>query len=469
VKTRTVWDLTSLRIGAFLILALIYFVWAAMTFYEAPRLTPWDFQAFWGGGKALVLGHDPYDQNVLLHLGVNAQFRSPIYLAEFFQPVALLPLMRAKVLWTVFNVVAGAIVALTVLRLSKVTITVTSALIAFALLIAFEPYTGAIFLGQTDILVLLSLSLSWLLLERNKLFLAGVVFCVGAINPELIAGVGLYYLYRSVWRREYALLRGMLAGGLVLAIGLVYHLPYFVEWITAALPLAQSSAVGDPLQMTVMHVAATFIGILRLPVNVTLTAKEVAGIVIAASCLTAIYLWHRSKGKALELDMAIAAVLTLLCVTFAFHQDFLILVLVAPSLVTLARRDFSVDKVAFLTVCASTFFFSCLLGHINNGPYKFQLLFYYVAPFLAGAIALTQVRTSVSVARKWIPWIGVLCAFSIAGSFLPQIMGLQITVYETGGIFLGLIAFMIGMWRWHPTLQPAAAIKTGVLQPEGKV
>ncbi len=459
----------NMRTYAFFVLSLIFFAWAAITFYEAPRLTPWDFQVFWGGGKALNFGVDPYQKAALQRLGINAEFISPIYLAEFFQPIALLPVMKAKMLWTGFNVLGGAVVALTMLKLSRLTITLQSALVAFGLLIAFEPYTGVIFLGQTDVLVLLSLSLSWLLLDRNRRFLAGVVFCLGAVNPHVIAGVGLYYLYRSIWRREYTLLLGMLSGGLVFAIGVLYHLPYFVEWMTVVLPLAQNKAVGDPLQMTILHVVVTLLGSLLRVDIATLAAKVIAGLIIVASCIWAIRMWHRSRGQSLELDMAIAVVLTLICITFAFHQDFLILVLVVPSLVSLERGGLPVDKVAFLMVCASTFFLSCQLGHISHGPDEFRLPFYYFAPFLAGALAFTQVQLSATVSRKWLPWIGVLCAFSLAGSFLPQLMGVQITVYETGIIYLGLIAFMGGMWLWHPILQPAAVIAVDALKRVDRV
>lgn len=149
--------------------------------------------------------------------------------------------------------------------------------------------------------------------------------------------------------------------------------------------------------------------------------------------------------------MPIAVVLTLIASPFAFHQDFLLCVLVAPSLLEMLQRSVSVHKVACLVLCASTVFFSSLTGFISEGVYENRLPFYSYAPLLCMSMLVLHIKTTQSL-YKMLPWLMAFALLSLAGSYLPQIFGIRIIQYETVGIFLGLFLFMGGLWRWHPAL-----------------
>ena len=443
------------RRNAFIGLALLFFVGALATCYLAQRLTPWDFIAFWGAGKALNAGLDPYAPATWRQLAIPAGFYSPIFLGLLFQPIAaLLPaLYTAKLVWTVGNIVGGVALSLMLMRLSGVRITWTSALIGIALLFAFEPFTGGvIYLGQTDVLVVLATAVSWLLLEQRRRFLAGFVFCVGATNPHLILGIGVYYLYRAIFRREYALLLGLLTGGAsLLAICLLYF-NYTLEWVTRVLPAKQIEAAFSPTQLTVLHLVVDVGAYAGIPTSLLVRLGEGVTVLLAlVVLLLAVRIWRRSNGRATPIEMAAAVTLSVVSTTFAYHQDLLVCALLAPSIVYVWRHTYSIDQSAFLAVCASTFLFSSLTGLINDGVYEHRLPFYAVAPALVGLMMLTQLRASRWIYRRLAVWGTILLAFSLAGDLLPVVVGLWVTQLEIVVFFLGLLAFLRGAYLFAVT------------------
>jgi hypothetical protein len=440
----------TVRTTLFLLIALFFFYEAFKTFSYSPTLTPWDFQAFWGGARALNLGLDPYAPSTLRQLSNPAPFANPLFLAEMLQPLAHLPLMTAKMIWTGLNFIEAAATIVILFSLSKIKLTPQSFILGAALLMAFEPFSGTIYLGQTATLVVLALALSWLFLEQRRLFLAGLVCCLGATNPYMITGVGLYYLYRSLWKHEYKLLLGMATGGALLVATFLIHPSYSKDWFTTFLSGEAHSEAQDLLQITLVHLFTYFLG------NVPLLATILSLVIGFIACAFSLIIWSKSGGRSVALDMAIAIVLTVIASPFDFHQDLLIIVLVAPSLLLLLQQGVSVNKVAFLFLCASTFLFSSLTGFIDRGVYEFRLPFYYYAPFLSIAMLLLATKTTQSFS-KHLPWLTAFTVLSLVGSYLPQDFGIPIIQYEKIGIFIGLFLFMVGMWRWHPALASHSA------------
>lgn len=431
---------------------LAFSAWAIYTCLEASQFSPWDFAAFWGAGKALNVGLDPYLRSTVLRLGVPAGFFSPIFLAMIFQPIAALfpALMQAKLVWTACNIVGGAALSLILVRLSGLRVTLRSYLVATALLVAFEPFTGTMQLGQTDILVVLAVAASWLLLEHRRDFLAGVTFCCGASNPHLILGIGVYYLYRAIFRRQYRLLLGLLVGGIPVVATSVLYLGYTIEWITRVLPPKQAVAAPDVKQITILHLATVYAPRLGIPGAYALRAGEVITTLVTLLALGAcVLIWHRGKGRSTAIEMGAAVVLTVVAATFAYHQDLLLLVLIGPSLVAVWRDTCSIAKVGYLAVCASTFLFSSLTGLIAYGTYEFRLPFYAIAPFVAGALLLTQLRPSRSAVTRAIPWAVALAGLSVAGDLLPTLVGIHVIQIEITLILLGLLAYLLAIWRWY--------------------
>jgi hypothetical protein len=448
----------TVRNTLFLLIALFFFYEAFRTFTLSPLLTAWDFQAFWGGARALNLGLDPYDPSTLHKLSNPAPFANPLFLAEMLQPLAHLPLMAAKMIWDGLNFIEAAVTIVILLHVSKMKLTPQSFILGAALLMAFEPFSGTIYLGQTATLVVLALALSWLLLEQRRLFLAGLVFCLGATNPYMITGVGLYYLYRSFWKREYKLLLGMAAGGALLVATFLIHPSYSKDWFTTFLSGEAHSEAQDMLQITLVHLFTYFLGNLPHAANYAPLLATIISLVIGfIACVFSIKIWSKSGGKSAALDMAIAVVLTVIASPFDFHQDLLIIVLVAPSLLMLLQqRSISVNKVAFLFLCASTFLFSSLTGFIDRGVYEFRLPFYYYAPFLSIALLLLAAKTTQPF-YKHLPWLTAFTLLSLVGSYLPLDFGIPIIQYEKIGIFIGLFLFIVAMWRWHPALTSSSA------------
>ncbi len=443
----------SVRTTLFLLIALFFFYEAYRTFSRSPLSTPWDFQAFWGGARALNLGLDPYDPNTLRQLSNPAPFANPLFLAEMLQPLAHLPLMTAKMIWTGLNFIETAATIVILLALSKIKLTPLSFLLSAALLMAFEPFSGTILLGQTATLVVLALALSWLFLEQRRFFLAGLVFCLGATNPYMITGVGLYYLYRSLWKREYTLLLGMATGGALLVVTFLIHPSYTKDWFTTFLSGEAHAEAQDLLQITLVHLFTYSLSNLPHAANYAPLLATIISLLIGfIACVFSIMIWSKSRGRCVALDMAIAIVLTVIASPFDFHQDLLIIVLVAPSLVLLLQQGVSVNKVAFLFLCASTFLFSSLTGFIAGGVYEHRVPFYTYAPFLSIAMLVLFHTKTPQAFRALLPWLAAFALFSLAGSYLPQLLGIGIIQYEAVGIFLGLFLFMVGMWRWHPAL-----------------
>lgn len=249
----------AMRNTLFLLVASVFFYEAYWTFSRSPLFTPWDFEAFWGGARALNLGLDPYNPRNLQALSIQAPYVSPLFLAELLQPLAHLPLMTAKMIWTALNFLEAAATIVILLSLSKIKLTLQSLILGTTLFMAFEPFSGTIYLGQTDILVVLALALSWRCLEHRRLFLAGLVVCLGATNPHLITGIGLYYLYRSLRRREYRLLIGMAAGGAALLASLLVHVSYSKEWLTTILLAKEHTEVSTLFQITLIHAFTYFL------------------------------------------------------------------------------------------------------------------------------------------------------------------------------------------------------------------
>lgn len=443
------------RRNVFIGLALLFFVGALLTCYVAQRLTPWDFIAFWGAGKALNAGLDPYAPATWRQLAIPAGFYSPIFLGLLFQPIAaLLPaLATAKLVWTAGNVLGGVALSLILMRLSGVRITRTSAVIGVALLFAFEPFTGGvIYLGQTDTLVVLATAASWLLLEQRRRFLAGLVFCVSATNPHLILGIGVYYLYRAIFRREYTLLLGLLTGGAALLAICLLYFQYTLEWVTRVLPAKQLEAAFSPTQLTILHLVVDVGSPLGLPASSLVRAGEgVTALLALVVFVVAVRLWRRGNGRAMPIEMAAAVVLSVVSTTFAYHQDLLICALLAPAIVYVWRHTYSIDQTAFLVVCASTFLLSSLTGLINDGMYEHRLPFYAAAPVLVGLMMLTRLRPSRWLYQRLAPWAATLLAFSLAGDLLPVALGMWVTQLEIMIFFVGMLTFLRGAYRFAVT------------------
>lgn len=449
----------------FAALASAIFTWAIPVFFLMAQFSPWDFIVFWGAGQALNAGLDPYQINVAQIPGRPVPFFSPIFIAEFFRPVAALvpSVMEAKLIWTAINVVGGAALCIILVRLSGLRMRARSIILAAALLVSFEPFFAVMALGQTDILIVLAVAGSWLLIESRRLFLAGLVFCVGASNPHLILGVGVYYLYRALVRRELRLLLGMGTGALGLVLSSALYPAYSVEWLTRVLPATQVTTAHDPLQITLIQLTATYSSIAGLSPGQGVRLGSLVTIVIAAlSLIAAVMVWRR--GASMAIDMSAAVVLSLVATTYAFHQDYTVLALLGPSLVTVWRETGSIRRVSYLVVCGATLLFSSIPGLFGFGEPNYWLSVYNGWPLLTGALALSQLSMRPALLRQALPSAGLLLALTFMGDFLTLIDLTWMRALDVTLILLGLLGYLFAIWLWYGRPSPTKDVRdeTGV-------
>lgn len=452
-------EMRSVRIGSgdrsrnllFVTLASAILIWAVLAYFVAVQFAPWDFVVFWGAGQALNAGLDPYQVSVAQGSGLPEPFFSPIVLAEFFRPfAALLPsVMEAKLVWTAINVLGGAALCMILVRLSGLRMSIRSAILAATLLVAFEPFTAAMVLGQTDILVVLTIAVSWLLIESKRLFLAGVVFCLGACNPHLILGVGVYYLYRAIFRREPRLLLGMGTGAIGLVLCSALYPAYTVEWLTRVLPATQARSAHNAFQITLIQLAEAYSAIGGLSHSQGLRIGGLVTAIIAAlSLVAAVMIWRRGNGQAMAIDMSAAVALSLGATTYAFHQDYLLLALLAPSVVRVWRDSRSVRRAGYLVICGATLLFSSIPGLVGFGEPNYRLSLYYGWPLLTGALALIQLNAKPALLRQALPSAGALLTLTFAGDFLTMIDLPRMRTLDVTLILLGLLGYLFAIWRW---------------------
>ncbi|WAH39890.1 DUF2029 domain-containing protein [Alicyclobacillus fastidiosus] len=317
-----------------------------------------DFQMFWTGARALDLGLDPYKPEswqIVFPSGSNGlEYFSPIFLAELQSPLGLLGIHSAKLIWNFASLLIILFVLGLLLKMSKVKQRFGYLAIAFAVL-TFNPIIFMFGNGQTDALVLLGIVLSMYLLESGRSFLAGLSLCIGGVNPHLIVGVAVYYVLRSVMKRDFQLFLGMLSGGAFLFAVSIPYLSYLVEWVRTVLPHAQREAFGLPNEITFTHIVWSFV---KGPAVSALTALwEVINLVMA------FLFWRRSHFANTLKDVATAILLTLSTATYSFNQDYVILLAFIPYiLVTLSKGKVENGKTLLPLLIVIGLLFSPLTG-----------------------------------------------------------------------------------------------------------
>jgi hypothetical protein len=167
-----------------------------------------DYRAFYMAGE-IVAGADRaslYDldfqtqvQHRLFGVGPIDAFPLPPFAAFVFVPFATVPYTASYLAWLACNLLmfsAFAAVAWQSLRQAPLAYR-AAALICAA---GATPLFQALFLGQVDLVVLLSVTGSWLLLRRDQPIAAGSVLALGLIKPHLIAGVVIMLAVKGEWR-----------------------------------------------------------------------------------------------------------------------------------------------------------------------------------------------------------------------------------------------------------------------------
>jgi hypothetical protein len=190
-----------------------------------------DFNSFWGAGRALLEGRNPYDYAVIqdiLYPRSTANFNYPLYIAVLVVPLGLLDLETAKNVWLTVSEIL-LLVSLFLIS-GRSTRSRGFALSAVACAV-YVPTLIAFFDQQTSMFALFLLSLVFYGLKRDRPGLAGAALALSLIKPQTMALLLLVTLFR-LRRRGIIAFFATLTAMLVIAFGLMPDWP--VHWLASA-------------------------------------------------------------------------------------------------------------------------------------------------------------------------------------------------------------------------------------------
>ncbi len=273
-----------------------------------------DFMSLWTGGKAVLLGLNPYNPEVWQSLRAangsqwmpDARAPFPLWTFLLMTPFALLPLPWAAALWMAVSeallgvTLYGVIVLLKAYRPLPIEVGLL-AIGAYASIITILVLIN----GQMTLFLLALLVLFLWLLKTKRLFWAGFALAFTALKPNpfilFIPLIGLWLL----WSRQWRVIIGGAAGGFALLASSWLAQPGWVSgWMHAR---GKTSVVT--ITPTVWGLSAEIAGNWWLPVGMLLTvlitvwvaylifsqprlpAEAVVSLAMAASLLTTPYAW----------------------------------------------------------------------------------------------------------------------------------------------------------------------------------
>lgn len=203
-----------------------------------------DFSGIWAGGRAIVLGLDPYDAASWQAASLSLQRQSPesaVYgypgwVAVAMIPLGLLPVRDAALVWMVAGLALAAIALRALLRSRVRGMPVAHTLVGLSLLMS-QPAFVAFYNGQWSFVLLGLVCIAVLLLHRRPA-LAGVAGAAAIlVKPQLFL-IALPALARDAPRRSALAGLALVAAAIVLSLALAPGWPqeYLRHVLQARLP-----------------------------------------------------------------------------------------------------------------------------------------------------------------------------------------------------------------------------------------
>jgi hypothetical protein len=182
-----------------------------------------DFTAYYTAGKALNNGLSPYENHVLdrwdLWDGINmfkhSRFLYPPLVANMFQPLAVLPYIKAKYIWNFFNLTCLLICFIVLLKIFGFNKDFNKILVAGILTFNFFPFITLLERGQIDCItfLLIILGLTFLIKKEKYYFVSGLFFGIATLfKPYSLLLIPFLFI-----RKKYKVLYGY-ASGIILII-----------------------------------------------------------------------------------------------------------------------------------------------------------------------------------------------------------------------------------------------------------
>jgi len=203
----------------------------------APGRGEQDFIRYWAASRLLVTGGNPYDgkdltniqketrPELLIEEGDIVEAWNPPWLLLTLIPLGLLPFGFAVPMWVFLNVLLIVSALVISWRLSGGADNQRLFLIVLGAGVLFGNTIILIRLGQISTLILMSLLIGFLLIQKDRDWLAGVIFLVATIKPQLSYLVLLVLLIWSLKHRRWKIIAGLAVAGIVSALVVWLILP----------------------------------------------------------------------------------------------------------------------------------------------------------------------------------------------------------------------------------------------------
>jgi hypothetical protein len=203
----------------------------------------YDFNSFWGAGRAILEGRNPYDYSVIqeiLHPRSTANFNYPLYIAVLVVPLGLFDLETAKNIWLLVSEVLFVLSLYLIKGPRSSSSGMALSTIACA---AFVPTLITFYDQQTSMFVLFLLSVVHYGLERERHGLAGAALAFSLIKPQTMVLPLIVTLFR-LRRKGLLSFAVTLVSMLLVAFGLMRDWPY--HWWASASWIAQEAGRAVP-------------------------------------------------------------------------------------------------------------------------------------------------------------------------------------------------------------------------------
>ena len=321
--------------------------WIAHTVVRGVPIEDGDFFTFWGGGRAVLLGLDPYDPATWGELRgragsadvANPTFVYPLPVALVLAPFAILPIRQAAVAWLAVSqlmIVGSALLTMAAIRWRN-----SLRFVPFIMLglILFRPTLLTILNGQLSGLAVLGAAAGGYAWSRRAWFAGGMLGALIALKPTgaLVAlpTVGLWLLFRRQWSGLAGIACAVV---LAAALGSVVQPGWLTEWVSLAIQKVgfTSSSTFPPTLWGWSNwlsrgqgnwrlwLAAAVAVWMAIGLLITLRAQEdqqwsfVLGVVLPMSLCVSPYMWNYDNVMLIPAIVLAAVLLALSDVPFYF-------------------------------------------------------------------------------------------------------------------------------------------------------
>ena len=355
--------LKALAFGALLV-AVAYFAWRGVW---RGATDSGDLAVGYSAGRALLLGHDPYDAVVLrkdliaagggeiagsslLDRLQNVYFPATL---SAFVPLALVSWPAARLIFLALNVGGALFITLGLGRLLRWRPSQPRSLVLIALLLALAPVHTTVASGQTAILAMAAVVAALLLERAGRGIWSGVLYGLATV---LKIQIGLPFVVYLLWRRRWA--AGTVAGMVVGASSLLAVLrmqaaevPWASSWLANLADLSGPGGINDPSELNPERYSLINLQVLLfnfLPLGDWVNVLTFA--LVAAAAFVLVWL-NRGHDHEDLLALSVVAVLTLLVTYHRYYDAVLLALPIAWGLSTLPSAGKRLAVIA-LALCA---------------------------------------------------------------------------------------------------------------------